>query len=58
MFGLESLKGLPTLRELDVLAREQALLEGGAELPDPPGVGDAIELKTALAEEASGEALE
>ena len=40
IFGLESLKNLPTLRELDELAREQGLLERTAGAPDAE-VGDA-----------------
>lgn len=39
IFGLESLKNLPTLRELDELAREQGLLERSATSADA-GSGD------------------
>ncbi|MEZ4279379.1 MAG: SMC-Scp complex subunit ScpB [Myxococcota bacterium] len=37
IFGLESLKSLPTLRELDELAREQGLLERTAPASDAEG---------------------
>jgi segregation and condensation protein B len=54
VFGLEKLKDLPTLRELDELAREQGLLEktsGDAdESADASGTSD-----TTDAEEAAGE---
>ena len=48
IFGLESLKGLPTLRELDELAREQGLAA-------PEGGGDGEATEPAAAEEASAE---
>ncbi len=51
IFGLESLKNLPTLRELDELAREQGLVERTAEATDlgaDPG-------ETAESERASGD---
>jgi len=50
VFGLERLKDLPTLRELDELAREQGLLEQTAE-DAAPGEGDVAE-----ADESGGEA--
>ncbi len=41
IFGLESLKSLPTLRELDELAREQGLVERAAVEPGEP-TGDGL----------------
>lgn len=44
VFGLERLKDLPTLRELDELAREQGLLEKtAADAASPEGEADATE---------------
>jgi len=40
IFGLESLKSLPTLRELDELAREQGLLERTAAEPGVENAGE------------------
>jgi segregation and condensation protein B len=67
IFGLESLKALPTLRELDELAREQKLVEEGA-LPTEASTEDpseeaadsepAAEAETKPVQEVSSEALE
>jgi segregation and condensation protein B len=52
VFGLENLKNLPTLRELDELAREQGLLDQTSEDPvDPESSSEAVD---AIALEADG----
>jgi len=51
VFGLERLKDLPTLRELDELAREQGLLEQTAE-DAPPTEGEVAEADQSHGEEA------
>ena len=43
IFGLDSLKSLPTLRELDELAREQGLLERTASEPGVENAGEPAE---------------
>jgi len=60
VFGLERLKDLPTLRELDELAREQGLLEQTAEdaAPAEGEVAEAAESREEEAEAASDEAEE
>ncbi len=56
IFGLESLKNLPTLRELDELAREQGLLErtGTSETSDTPDTPDTSDT-TESSEPGAGE---
>jgi segregation and condensation protein B len=52
VFGLENLKNLPTLRELDELAREQGLLDQTSEdAVDPESSSEAVD---AIALEADG----
>jgi len=60
VFGLETLKNLPSLRELDELAREQGLVDHGDEDPvvdeaeaeaSAEGTADVVELQTDTAEQ-------
>lgn len=60
IFGLESLKNLPTLRELDELAREQGLLEragAGGEGTGGEGLGEALTDAAGVAVVAGAEEL-
>ncbi len=48
IFGLESLKNLPTLRELDELAREQGLIERTAAEPGAENAGESADPESDL----------